>query len=90
MFHNVSKYVNDMLAKFGMTGCKPIGTPLDVNLKLRPDEEEILKDSTMYRGSLNYLTVTRPDIAYAVSAVSQFMQEPGSHTFMPHGRSLDM
>lgn len=65
-----------MLAKFGMTGCKPIGTPLDVNLKLRPDEEEILKDSTMYRGSLNYLTVTRPDIAYAVSAVSQFMQEP--------------
>lgn len=65
-----------MLAKFGMTGCKPIGTPLDVNLKLRPDEEEILKDSTMYRGSLNYLTVTRPDIAYAVSVVSQFMQEP--------------
>lgn len=65
-----------MLAKSGMTGCKPIGTPLDVNLKLRPGEEEILKDSTMYRGSLSYLTVTRPDIAYAVSVVSQFMQEP--------------
>lgn len=42
-----------MLEKDGMTGCKPIGTPLDVNLQLR----------------------LGPDIAYAVSALSQFMEE---------------
>lgn len=65
-----------MLAKLEMTGCKLIGTPLDVNLKLRQEAEDILKDSTMYRGSLNYLTLTRSDIAYAVSVLSQFTQEP--------------
>lgn len=70
-----------MLAKFEMTGCKRIGTPLDVNLKLRQEEEDILKDSTMYRGSLNYLTLTRSDIAYAVSVLSQFTQEPKKPDF---------
>lgn len=70
-----------MLAKFEMTGCKLIGTPLDVNLKLRQEAEDILKDSTMYRGSLNYLTLTRSDIAYAVSVLSQFTQEPKKPDF---------
>ena len=31
------KYVLDMLEKFGMTGCKPIATPIEENAKLRPD-----------------------------------------------------
>ena len=30
-------YVLTMLYKFGMTGCRPISTPLDRNQKLRPD-----------------------------------------------------
>src|SRR3954471_1510595 len=36
-------------------------------------------DPTLYRslvGALQYLTITRPDIAYAVSAVSQYMHKP--------------
>ena len=36
------KYVLDMLEKFGMTGCKPIATPIDQNTKLRPDVGEVL------------------------------------------------
>ncbi|EOY08968.1 Uncharacterized protein TCM_024268 [Theobroma cacao] len=40
---------------------------------------ELFEDSEKYRGlvgKLNYLTVTRPDIAYSVSVVNQFMSDP--------------
>lgn len=81
------KYVLDVLHKFGMDECKPIGTPLDANSKLTKDmapkspEEEQRMESVPYRqavGSLMYAMVgTRPDIAYAVGAVSQFLSSPG-------------
>ena len=54
-------------------------TPSEVNAKLRKDEGDLLVDPTVYRrlvGSLVYLTITRPDISYAVNVVSQFMTTP--------------
>jgi hypothetical protein len=42
---------------------------------------ELLSDATLYRqlvGSLIYLTMTRPDLAYVVHLVSQFMTAPRS------------
>ena len=71
-------YELNLLSKFGMTECKPISTPLDRNLKLTADCDEVC-DTTLYRqiiGSLIYLTITRPDISYAVGVLSQFMQSP--------------
>ncbi|MCO5587900.1 hypothetical protein L7F22_041852 [Adiantum nelumboides] len=73
------KYVLDILMKYGMANCKPISTPLDQNLKLRIDEGEELDDATMYCkivGSFIYMTISRPDLSYAVGLVSQFMQLP--------------
>lgn len=52
---------------------------MEVNVKYRKDEGELLDDPTLYRrlvGSLIYLTTTRPDIAYSVHQVSQFMSSP--------------
>ncbi|XP_049382865.1 uncharacterized mitochondrial protein AtMg00810-like [Solanum stenotomum] len=49
------------------------------NVHLTKDDGDPLDDLKIYRklvGKLNYLTVTRPDIAYAVSIFSQFMFEP--------------
>lgn len=47
---------------------------MESHLKLTKDEgESLLKDA---RGSLMYLTITRPKIAYSVGIVSQFMQDP--------------
>lgn len=48
-------------------------------IKLQPSEGKLLEDATRYRrlvGKLIYLTVTRPDLCFAVSLVSQFMQVP--------------
>jgi len=59
--------------------CKPISTPMDANVKLCAHEGNDLEDATMYRqlvGSLIYLTMTRPDISFAVGVVSRFMQKP--------------
>jgi hypothetical protein len=62
-----------------MMGCKPISIPLEQNVKLSVDEEDLVEDTTMYRrivGSLIYMTITRPDLSYVVGMVSQFMQTP--------------
>lgn len=73
------KYALDILEETGMMGCSPIDSPMDPNAKLLPGQGEPLRDPTRYRrlvGKLNYLTVTRPDISFPVSAVSQFMDSP--------------
>jgi len=72
-------YALEMLAKYGMMACKPMSTPLEQNMKLRDDCGDEVEDITMYRkmvGSLIYMTITRPDLSYAVGLVSQFMQSP--------------
>ena len=73
------KYALDILEKTGMMGCKPIDTPMDPNVKLLPGHGEPLNNLERCRrlvGKLNYLTVTRPDISFPVSVVSQFMTSP--------------
>ena len=52
---------------------------MEVNVKYRKDERDLLDDPTLYRrlvGSLIYLTTTRPDISYVVHQVRQFMTSP--------------
>ncbi|KAJ0603580.1 putative RNA-directed DNA polymerase [Helianthus annuus] len=73
------KYVFDLLAKTGMIDCKPVDTPMMVNQKLYMEENAKLANKGEYQrivGKLIYLSHTRPDIAYAVGVVSQFMHQP--------------
>ncbi|RVW94848.1 Retrovirus-related Pol polyprotein from transposon TNT 1-94 [Vitis vinifera] len=73
------KYALDILEETGMLDCKPVDTPMDPNVKLVPGQGEPLGDPGRYRrlvGKLNYLTITRPDIFFPVSVVSQFLQSP--------------
>ncbi|KAE8698166.1 tir-nbs resistance protein [Hibiscus syriacus] len=73
------KYAKDLLKKFGMLECKSTSTPMEPNIKMCTHEGKDLEDATMYRqlvGSLIYLTLTRPDISYAVGVMSQYMQNP--------------
>ena len=69
----------DILDETGLLGAKPVETPMDPNVKLCVDQGELLPNPDQYRrlvGKLNYLTITRPDISFAVSLVSQFMSTP--------------
>ncbi|XP_016199060.1 uncharacterized protein LOC107640025 [Arachis ipaensis] len=62
-----------------MDDCKPADTPMQVNHGLRLEEDSKLADKEQYQrlvGKLIYLSHTRPDIAYAVGVVSQFMHQP--------------
>ncbi|KAL5562467.1 hypothetical protein UlMin_032214 [Ulmus minor] len=73
------KYVLDLLSEFGYLGCKPAITPMEVNTRLSISDEADLPDVGMYRrliGKLLYLTLTRPDISYAVGQLSQFLSTP--------------
>lgn len=79
IFISQQKYVTDLLKETGMAACKPASTPMDPNNKLGNVEEDVAVDREMYQrlvGRLIYLSHTRPDIAYAVSVISQFMHSP--------------
>ncbi|GJY63481.1 retrovirus-related pol polyprotein from transposon TNT 1-94 [Tanacetum coccineum] len=65
IFFNQSKYVKEMLKKFGLTDSKPIKTPMSSETKLTRDEDGEPIDDTKYRGmngSLLYLTASHSDI----------------------------
>ncbi|KAG6475254.1 hypothetical protein ZIOFF_064472 [Zingiber officinale] len=72
-------YAKRLIEKFGLIDGKKRSTPLDVSARLRCDEGTCLSDPRPFRalvGSLIYLTITRPDIAFSVGIVSRYMQEP--------------
>jgi hypothetical protein len=58
---------------------KPSETPIALGKKLSKKDESSTIDSTLYKtlvGSLMYLTATRPNIMFATSFVSRFMESP--------------
>ena len=73
-----SHYIDKMLTKFGMEDCNPVKHP--ISEPLHQDLEGELADESLYRaivGSAMYLMVcTRPDIAYALSALSRYLVKP--------------
>lgn len=79
LFLSQAVYAEDIIARAGMTDCKPLATPVDLKSKLSIHEGKPLDNPTFYRqlaGALQYLTLTRPDIAYAVHQVCLYMHNP--------------
>lgn len=73
------RYINDILERFGMQDCKPVGTPSDTHQKLSVNmvtSENSLVGQLPFQeavGSLLYLAQgSRPDISFAVNDVSRF------------------
>jgi len=67
----------DILEETGLMNSKYFNTLMDPDAKLLPSQRASLSDPPeKYKrlvGKLNYLTVTRPDISFAISVVSQFL-----------------
>ena len=73
------KYTIDLLKETGMLGGIPSETPIEVNGKAKKKELGGPVDTVRYQrlvGRLIYLSHTRPNIAFAVSVVSQYMHSP--------------
>lgn len=73
------KYALELLDSAGITNEKPAKTPLDPTQPLSSTEGSLLTDPFFYRtlvGKLLYLTITRPDLAFAAQALSQYAQHP--------------
>ncbi|KAL5767159.1 hypothetical protein ACOSQ2_013942 [Xanthoceras sorbifolium] len=78
IFISQRKYALEIIKDVGLLGAAPIDTPMERGLKLS-DKGDLLRDSNQYRrlvGRLIYLTVSRPDITYAVHVLSRFMHQP--------------
>jgi hypothetical protein len=74
-----SKYVTDLLRRTHMDGAKLASTPCTTAGKLSRFDGEPLANPSTYRhivGALQYCTLTRPDIAYSVNQLCQFLQSP--------------
>ncbi|KAK6289742.1 hypothetical protein POUND7_001283 [Theobroma cacao] len=80
IFLSQRKYALDLLQEIGMSACQPIDTPIEKGLKLCVKSNQVLIDKQKYQRlvrRLMYLAHIRPDLAYALSIVNQFMHNLG-------------
>ncbi|WOH00570.1 hypothetical protein DCAR_0519936 [Daucus carota subsp. sativus] len=83
IFLNQRKYALDILTDTGLTATKPSAVPMEQNHQLSDNASPPLvpKHVETYRrlvGRLLYLTISRPDLAYGVHVLSQYISNPRS------------
>lgn len=79
LFLSQNKYAEEIIERAGMSHCQPCPTPIATKGKLSSSAGAIYDDPTNYcrlASALQYLTLTRPDISYAVQQVCLFMHAP--------------
>nr|GEV24287.1 DNA helicase [Tanacetum cinerariifolium] len=82
IFINQSKYILDILKRFGMKYCDTVPTPMVEQAKLKLDLVGKPVDHTDYRsmiGSLMYVTSSRPDIMFATCMCARYQANPNEH-----------
>nr|XP_051221657.1 uncharacterized mitochondrial protein AtMg00810-like [Lolium perenne] len=73
------KYAHKLLERAGMLNCNPAPTSVDTKAKLSASDGSLASDAPFYRsivGALQYLTLTRPELQYAVQQVCLHMHAP--------------
>lgn len=73
------KYALDIVNEAGLLGCKPVTTPMEQNHKLLSDKGPFYKNPVRFKrvvGRLVYLSITRPELNYAIRVLSQVMHKP--------------
>nr|GEZ30603.1 retrovirus-related Pol polyprotein from transposon TNT 1-94 [Tanacetum cinerariifolium] len=79
IFINQSKYALESLKKYGFESCDPVDTPMVEKSKMDEDKEGKAVDPSHYRsmiGTLFYLTVSRPDLQFAICMCARYQARP--------------
>jgi histone deacetylase 1/2 len=79
LFLSQHKYIRDLLTKMNMHGAKKVTILLSTTTVLKLIDGTSSVDCTEYKsviGAMQYLSLTRPDISFAVNKLSQFMHKP--------------
>jgi hypothetical protein len=74
-FVHQAKYMKHLMKKFNMAKLKPVSTPMTTAMVLDSDENGKAIDQREYRSMIDtilYLTVTRPDIQFAICLCAHF------------------
>lgn len=74
-----SKYAKEILLRANLDKSNSTPTPSCSSLKLAKFDSDLFDKPSLYRsivGALQYLTLTRPDIAYSVNKLSQYLHSP--------------
>lgn len=91
IFISQTKYIKDLLVRTAMLDCKPYGSPCNSKSASCPNTSPLLTDPTLFcriTGALQYLTLTRPDITFAVNQACQHMHSPSNNHFTALKRIL--
>ncbi|XP_020697228.1 uncharacterized protein LOC110110190 [Dendrobium catenatum] len=91
LFLTQAHYAATLLNTAGMTDCISSPTPLAPTSKSKPSTDQPFQDPSLYRrlaGSLQYLSITQPDIAFATNRACQHMQSPTVQNFQDIKRIL--
>lgn len=73
------KYILELLQRANLSKAKPVSSPIATTANLHLGDSRLFDDPVKYRqlvGALQYVTLSRPDITYAVNKVCQFMHSP--------------
>lgn len=75
------KYALDLVHRAHMENCKSVSTPMSLTDKLAKDYGKLLSDEDAFKyrsmvEGLQYLTLTRPDISFALNKVCQYLSKP--------------
>lgn len=79
LFLSQEQYIHDLLERASMSNCNPCTTPIDTRAKTSSQTGNPVSNPTEFQslaGSLQYLTITRPDISYVVQQICLFMLDP--------------
>jgi hypothetical protein len=79
IFISQTKYIREMLKRFGMEDCKLVITPMQTSCKLSKDDDSKSTYQRQYRsmiGSLLYVKTSKPDVMQAVGQVARFQVAP--------------
>ncbi|XP_071695972.1 uncharacterized mitochondrial protein AtMg00810-like [Rutidosis leptorrhynchoides] len=73
------KYIRELLESADLSNAKPVSSPMTTNAKLALGDSATFDNPVQYHqivSALQYVTLSRPDIAFAVNKVCQYMHCP--------------